>query len=62
MYSWTGFLKATDAYLQSRGFKPTLIAGFGMANAREAEPFCPLVVVIGVSPNTIAFEVARSAA
>lgn len=61
--AWRGILKDAQAYLDTElSVKFTAIMGFGFANAREKSPFCPLLVIIGVPPNSLAFEAAKKAA
>ncbi|CUS12926.1 unnamed protein product [Tuber aestivum] len=36
--------------------------GFGFANAGVKTPFCPFLVIIGVPPNSLAFDAAKKAA
>ncbi|PWW75125.1 hypothetical protein C7212DRAFT_344986 [Tuber magnatum] len=60
---WREFLKDVQAYLDAElGVKFTAIMGVGFANAKDETPFCPLLVIIGVPPNSLPFEAAKKTA
>ncbi|KAG0644346.1 hypothetical protein HOY80DRAFT_941397 [Tuber brumale] len=60
---WREFLKDVQAYLDVElGVTFTAIMGFGFANAKDETPFCPLLVIIGVPPDSLPFEAAKKAA
>ena len=59
---WLKFLSDAEAYLEACRVKFTVITGFGFANAGAKTAFCPLLVIIGVPPSSLAFEEAKTAA
>jgi hypothetical protein len=60
--SWDGILTDIEAYLKGAGLVFTAVMPLGFANVGSKKPFCPLVVAIGVEPETVAFEDAKSVA
>ncbi|KAJ2917070.1 hypothetical protein MD484_g3330, partial [Candolleomyces efflorescens] len=53
---WRSLLLSIGAYLDSADIKFTFIDPLAYANAGEARPFCPLVIVIGVKPGTVTYQ------
>ncbi len=59
---WHKLLKDIEAYLDSHCIQFTAITGFGFANAGEKVAFCQLLVTIGVRPDSLPFQEAKTAA
>jgi len=62
MSAWDGILTDAGAYLNGIGNTFNAIMALGFANIGEETAFCPLVVILGVEPETIEYEVAKSVA
>src|SRR5258706_8333764 len=60
--AWDAILTDTGAYLNGVGKTFTAVMALGFANVGVKTAFCPLVVTVGVEPDTIEFEVAKSVA
>jgi len=60
--AWDGILTDAGAYLEGVGKTFTAVMALGFANVGAKTAFCPLVVTVGVEPETIEFEVAKSVA
>ena len=60
--SWDGILTDIEVYLQGARLAFTAVMPLGFANVGSKKPFCPLVVAIGVEPETVAFEDAKAVA
>ncbi|KAJ6625106.1 hypothetical protein B0H10DRAFT_1942713 [Mycena sp. CBHHK59/15] len=57
--SWTGIVRNVEAYLDKHQMPFTAVTGFGWGNQGAGEPFCPLLVTIGVEPGSVAFANAK---
>ena len=60
--AWDGILTNAGAYLKAAGKTFNAVMALGFANVGAETAFCPLVVILGVEPETIEFEVAKSVA
>jgi len=60
--AWDGILTDAGAYLKGAGNTFNAIMALGFVNIGDETAFCPLVVILGVEPETIEFEVAKSVA
>ena len=60
--AWDGILTDAGAYLKGVGKTFNAVMALGFANIGAETAFCPLVVILGVEPETIEFEVAKSVA
>ena len=59
--AWLSIGKRIYEYLDSARVKWTSINPLAYANAGDAKPFCPLVITIGVKPNSLLYEAAITA-
>ena len=60
--SWPGILENVEEYLNGRQMPFTAVMGFGWGNQRAKEPFCPLLLTIGMEPYSVTFDDAKTAA
>ncbi|KAF5374099.1 hypothetical protein D9615_008836 [Tricholomella constricta] len=66
--SWTNIVRNVEAYLDDHQVHFTAIAGFGWGNQgtwgerAPSEPFCPLLMTIGVKPGSVVFVDAKATA
>jgi hypothetical protein len=59
---WDDILTRIDVYLKEANLQFTAAMPLSFANVEEEKAFCPLVVVIGVEPEKVAFEDAQAVA
>lgn len=59
---WDDILTRVEIRLQENRLPFTAVMPLGFANVGEEEPFCPLVVAIGVEPTKVAFKDAKTVA
>jgi len=59
---WDDILTRIETRLQDDKLPFTAVMPLGFANVGEEEPFCPLVVAIGVEPTRVAFKDAKTVA
>ena len=59
---WDDILTRVETHLQEDKLPFTAVMPLGFANVGEGEPFCPLVVAIGVEPTKVAFKDAKTVA
>ncbi|KAG7096384.1 hypothetical protein E1B28_003828 [Marasmius oreades] len=59
---WPNIRANIGKCLTSRRIKWSSVDAIGFANAGEKKPFCPLLVWLGVLPNTLPFKDAKAAA
>ncbi|RPD77828.1 hypothetical protein L226DRAFT_551609 [Lentinus tigrinus ALCF2SS1-7] len=57
-----GILNNAKIYFEERRMPYTAIMGLGWANNRDEDPFCPLLVTVGMEPKTVTFDEAKTAA
>ena len=60
--AWTSIVLHVEVYLDEHQVPFTAVAGFGWGNQGAREPFCPLLMTIGVKPNSVAFADAKTTA
>ena len=60
--TWTSIVFHVEVYLDEHQVPFTAVAGFGWGNEGSREPFCPLLMTIGVKPGSVAFADAKTTA
>ncbi|KAJ3485231.1 hypothetical protein NLI96_g5104 [Meripilus lineatus] len=60
--SWPVILKSIQAYLSECNMQFTAIMGLGWGNQNDEIPFCPLLITIGVEPQSVSSGDAKGAA
>ena len=59
---WRDILTDTQSYLDALNIPFTALMGFGFANEKTPAPFCHLLFMIGVPPDSLDFPAAKTAA